>query len=76
MWIVMNTGCLECGVSSKVVGVFADKALADSIARACQVKYDWREGGSNEFEVYALPVPEVIDAEYDVSVDNLNENKC
>jgi uncharacterized protein (UPF0212 family) len=36
MWIVMNTGCLECGVSSKVVGVFADKALADSMMKTKQ----------------------------------------
>lgn len=30
MWLVMNIGCIECDVSSKVVGVFADKARAQT----------------------------------------------
>jgi len=33
--MVMNIGCIECGVSSAVVGVFADKAKADAIAAEC-----------------------------------------
>ena len=64
MWLVMNIGCLECGVSSKIVGVFADKAKADEVAAACYKTHDWREGGQNAFEVFGVPAPEVVDAEY------------
>jgi hypothetical protein len=27
-WIVVNIGCIECGVSSNIVGVFTDKERA------------------------------------------------
>lgn len=64
MYLVMNIGCIECGVSSKIVGVFADKAKADEVAAACDKTHSWREGGQNAFEVYELPAPEVVDAEY------------
>lgn len=64
MWLVVNIGCIECGVSSAVVGVFADKTKADAIADACAEKYDWREGGQNAYEVFELPQPEQIAAEY------------
>lgn len=66
MWLVMNIGCIECGVSSAVVGVFADKAKADEIAAECDKKYDWREGGQNAFEVFELPEAEQIAPEYEV----------
>lgn len=69
MWIVMNIGCLECGVSSKVVGVFADEARAEAVAAACQKEYGWRESGQNEFVVYELPAPESVDAEYQIGTN-------
>lgn len=33
MWLVFNVGCIECGVSSNVVGVFVRKYKADEIAK-------------------------------------------
>lgn len=66
MWLVMNIGCIECGVSSAVVGVFADKAKADEIAAECDKKYEWREDGQNAFEVFELPEAEQIAPEYEV----------
>ena len=63
-YIVINIGCIECGVSSNVVGVFADKAKADAVASACGDKYDWRQGGQNTFEVFELPEPEIINPDY------------
>ena len=30
-YLVMNIGCIECGVSSKIVGLFADRARADAV---------------------------------------------
>lgn len=64
MWLVMNIGCIECGVSSKIVGVFADKVKADEAAAACKNGHSWREGGQNSFEVFELPDVGVVDTEY------------
>lgn len=55
MYLVMNIGCIECGVSSNVVGVFRNKTTAEQVASDCAKKYDWREGGQNSFEVFELP---------------------
>ena len=63
-YIVVNIGCIECGVSSNVVGVFADKKRADDVADACSEIYSWREGGQNDFEVFEMPEPEIINSEY------------
>lgn len=64
MWLVMNIGCIECGVSSKIVGVFADKIKAEEVADACANVHSWREGGQNSFEVFELPASELVDAYY------------
>ena len=63
-YLVMNIGCIECGVSSNIVGLFADEARADAVAKACQDKHDWRHGGQNSYEVFELPEPELVDPEY------------
>lgn len=54
-WIVFNIGCIECGVSSAIVGVFTDEAQAKDVADKCRAKFSWREGGQNEFEAFPLP---------------------
>lgn len=64
MWIVVNIGCIECGVSTKIVGVFSDEVRANSIAAECEKTHFWRGGGQNEFEVFRLPETDIIDAEY------------
>jgi hypothetical protein len=65
MYVVVNIGCIECGVSSKIVGMFAEKARAVAVAEACDELHDWREFGQNRYEVFELPdVPERVDPEY------------
>lgn len=54
MWLVFNVGCIECGVSSNVVGIFVRKGKADEIAKTLNEKYNWREGGQNSYEVFEL----------------------
>lgn len=54
-YLVMNIGCIECGVSSNIVGIFNTEEKANEIAAACAAKYYWRDGGQNEFEVFVLP---------------------
>lgn len=63
-YIVVNIGCIECGVSSNIVGVFSDKARADQVAEDCNNRLSWREGGQNDYQVFDLPDPDVIAAEY------------
>ena len=68
-YIVVNIGCIECGVSSNIVGVFDDKDRADTVVAICNEIYDWREGGQNSFEVFEMPELNVINPEYsEVSV--------
>lgn len=64
-YMVFNVGCIECGVSSKIVGIFSDKVMAENVAKECQEKFSWRDGGQNHFEVHVLPAQEnALDAEY------------
>ena len=65
-YIVFNIGCLECGVSSNIVGVFKNKDKALKIKKICDEKYSWRKNGDNDFIVFELPESEVINSEYDL----------
>jgi len=70
MYLVMNIGCMECEVSSNVVGIFTDKETAVSVANKCQEKYNWRESGDNDFVVFDMPSNlNVINEEYDIGKD-------
>lgn len=64
MWIVVNIGCIECGVSSNIVGVFDDKRKANEIAKRFDEQFGWREGGQNEFKVFPMPELNTIHPEY------------
>ena len=72
MWLVFNVGCIECGVSSNVVGVFVRKYKADEIAKTLNEKHAWREGGQNSYEVFELNRAGDIAEEY---LDVLGETK-
>jgi hypothetical protein len=64
MYLVMNIGCIECGVSSKIVGLFSDLARAESVAQQCEENHSWREGGQNCYDVFELPQSETVDVTY------------
>jgi hypothetical protein len=64
-YLVFNIGCIECGVESKIVGIFDDKSIAEKIAALCKRKHSWRDGGQNNFEVFEMPINEnIVDEEY------------
>lgn len=63
-WVVVNIGCIECGVSSGIVGVFTDEGEAAAVAERLDKSHGWREGGQNAFDVFALPEVGVIADEY------------
>jgi hypothetical protein len=58
MFILVNIGCLGCGVSSNIVGVFTERATAEKVAVTLNKHFHWREGGQNEFEIF--PMPEAV----------------
>ena len=65
LYIVVNIGCIECGVSSNIVGVYTTEAVADAIAAKLQdSKFSWREGGQNNYEVFRVPAIGVTNPEY------------
>ena len=64
-YIVVNIGCIECGVTTNIVGVFDKKEKAELIVAQCEEKYDWREGGENEFEIFEMPEMNVVNSEYE-----------
>lgn len=63
-WIVVNIGCIECDVTSKIVGVFDDLDRANALAEQLLHSHEWREGGQNHFSVFEMPPLNVVDAEY------------
>ncbi len=64
MFILVNIGCIECGVSSNIVGMFSSEEKANELATALEKSHGWRDGGQNCFEVFPAPVPETIADEY------------
>jgi hypothetical protein len=64
MWVVVNIGCIECGVSSNIVGVFDDEARANAVAEKLYAEMGWREGGQNGYEVFPMPPVNEITEEY------------
>lgn len=65
-WLVFNIGCIECGVSSNVVGVYRTEAEADKVAETLNEALDWRGGGQNSYEVFDLSAPQ--DDEYRAAI--------
>ena len=67
-YIVVNIGCIECGVDSNIVGIFEKEEKANEVARICNDKYEWRHGGQNDFEVFKTPEMEEINPEYELDL--------
>jgi hypothetical protein len=57
-YLVFNIGCIECSVSSDVVGTYADRDEAVRVAGVLNEKLEWRDGGQNSFEVFDLYAPQ------------------
>jgi len=62
-YMVFNIGCIECGVSSNVVGLFTDKVKAYDLTYKLHDTHGWREGGQNAFCVFELPEQDDVIAE-------------
>lgn len=51
-YMVFNIGCIECGVSSGIVGFYESVEEANAVAKKLDDVMDWREGGQNSYEVF------------------------
>ena len=71
-WMVFNIGCIECGVDSDVVGLYATEEEAEQIAGTCRDALHWRQGGQNSFEVFDLRASQNQD--YTEVINNPKEN--
>lgn len=65
LFILVNIGCIECGVSTNIVGVFDSAERAHELCALFDKKYGWREGGQNIFQVFPMPDLNVINSEYE-----------
>lgn len=64
MFILVNIGCIECGVSTQIVGVFSTEEKANELAEKLGKEYGCREGGKNAFEVFPMPEIDIVNSEY------------
>ena len=70
-WMVFNVGCIECGVSSNVVGFYSTEEEANQVAETCEDHLHWRQGGQNAFEVFDLRAPQA--QEYTDVIDKMKD---
>ena len=65
-WIVVNVGCMECGVTTQIVGVFTKKEIAEKWANKLNLTHGWRQHGENVFEIFPFPKLDEVREEYKV----------
>ncbi len=65
-YAVVNIGCLECGVSSDLVGVYYTLKEAQALQEECYNKYSWREGGQNSFDIFEIKAIGETNPAYDI----------
>lgn len=57
-YLVFNIGCIECGVSSNVVGTYGTIEEAEKVRDLLDAELRWRQNGQNNFEVFDLHAPQ------------------
>lgn len=65
-YVVVNIGCIECCVTSDIVGNFKSFLDAELHANKLNENEDakWREGGQNSYEVFELPEENKVNSQY------------
>jgi hypothetical protein len=60
LWVAIDVGCHECGVTSEVIGAFRDEASAEEAAEVRGEETGcWRDGGQSIPEVFRVKIPAV-----------------
>ncbi|NYV67599.1 hypothetical protein HYI36_20175 [Bacillus sp. Gen3] len=65
-FVAVDIGCIECGESSNVLGVFTSKSVADKVVRDHEKRQSHHWGGQHSFEVFEI---DSIDRIYEVSYE-------
>lgn len=59
LFVVMEIGCIECGVPSNLIGIFQDELQAIEARDQCAEKMHWRYGGENDFLIFKCAVKDL-----------------
>lgn len=72
MWVVVDIGCIECGVSSGIVGVFDTEEKARAQEERCNADggLSWRDGGQHVFESFPLARINVVNRLYETTEED------
>jgi hypothetical protein len=62
-YVVVDIGCIECGESSAVIGIFTDKETAEKVAEDHEKRQKEHWTGQHYFEIFEI---EKIDEIYEV----------
>ena len=64
-YVVVDIGCIECGETSSVLGIFTDKEKAIEISKKCEEYQEKNWHGQHDFEIYEVDKEnELIDKYY------------
>lgn len=58
LYVAMDIGCLECGESSAVIGIFTDRARAETARADHERRQAQGWTGEHSFEVFEVPAPD------------------
>lgn len=64
MWIVVDIGCIECGESSDLVGIFSTEEKANSVCSQLNNSRATFTRSQHEFDVFELGLPNKINPDY------------
>ena len=56
-WLAFDIGCIECGESSRVIGIFKTKAEAEAVAAEADGIQAQNWTGEHSFRVFEVEVP-------------------
>lgn len=60
LWVAVDIGCIECGETSAVLGVFSSKEQAQSACDEHQARLAQTRSGQHSFEVFGVDGIDVI----------------
>jgi hypothetical protein len=63
-YILVNIGCLVCGVPSKIVGIFENPTDAEGLAKHLSQNAKWRNEGLNDYKVFSVRQGFWVDPDY------------
>lgn len=64
-YVAVDTGCIECGESTSVLGIFTDKTVAEEVIKEHEERHQKNWHGQHYFEVFEIKsIDEIYKCEY------------